>query len=164
MLVVDNDVKQTYVLNDYFTATNNSYQSGVVSYRFSELSEGMHALTFRVWDLVNNSTTASLRFEVVKNLDPILFSVVTYPNPIARYETLNLHINYDQPDEIIKTDLYIYNISGEMVYHSVNSTDDTFQINLGETGITAGIYTYKLNIQTSTGATSTSKSGKLIVL
>lgn len=164
LLVVDNDVKQTYVLNDYFTATNNSYQSGVVSYRFSELSEGMHALTFRVWDLVNNSTTASLRFEVVKNLDPILFSVVTYPNPIARYETLNLHINYDQPDEIIKTDLYIYNISGEMVYHSVNSTDDTFQINLGETGITAGIYTYKLNIQTSTGATSTSKSGKLIVL
>lgn len=164
LLVVDNDVKQTYVLNDYFTATNNSYQSGIVSYRFSELKEGPHALTFRAWDLLNNSASASLRFEVVKNLNPILFSVITYPNPVQRYETLNLHINYDQPDEIIKADLFISNINGEMVYHEENAVDEDFVINLGQLGITAGIYIYNIHIQTSTGATSSSKSGKLIVL
>lgn len=164
MLVVDNDVKQAYILNDYFVATNNSYQMGTISYRFSELKEGPHALTFRAWDLLNNSASASLRFEVVKNLNPILFSVLTYPNPLPRYETLNIHLNFDQPDEIIKTELFISDISGKMIYHEQHTTDDDFQINLGQIGMPAGIYIYKLHIQTSTGATSSSKSGKLIVL
>ena len=56
LLVIDNDPKQTYVLNNYFNASNNSYQEGQVSYKMPEQTEGAHTLTFRAWDLYNNSS------------------------------------------------------------------------------------------------------------
>ena len=55
LLVIDNDPKQTYVLNNYFSASNNSYQEGQVSYKMAEQSEGAHTLTFRAWDLYVSS-------------------------------------------------------------------------------------------------------------
>ena len=35
LMVIDNDAKQTYVLNSYFQAKNNSYQEGLVSYKMA---------------------------------------------------------------------------------------------------------------------------------
>ena len=40
MLVVDNDAKQTYSLNEYFTSASDSYRQGQVSYLMNELADG----------------------------------------------------------------------------------------------------------------------------
>ncbi|MBQ1858281.1 MAG: hypothetical protein II140_00310, partial [Paludibacteraceae bacterium] len=104
MLIVDDDPKQIYSLNEYFTASSNSYQAGQVSYLMDALSDGPHSLTFRAWDLLNNSTTQSLNFIVESGLDPSIYSVTTYPNPVQEQGIVNLVVNYDQPDELIQTE------------------------------------------------------------
>ena len=109
MMIVDNDPKQIYVLNEYFTSANDSYTSGQVSYLMGELPDGPHSLTFRAWDLLNNSTTKSLNFIVEAGLDPSIYSVISYPNPVRQTGVLNLMVNYDQPDELLSSEIYLFN-------------------------------------------------------
>ena len=162
MLVVDNDPKQTYTLNDYFTAANNSYQSGMVSYLMEALPDGPHSLTFRAWDLLNNSTTQHLNFIVEAGLDPSICSVTTYPNPVQASGNLTLLVNYDQPDELLQTELYLYNINGQMVYSHTQENPDAVSINLARLGLRAGVYVYSIRIKSASCKYSTT-SGKIIV-
>lgn len=162
MLVVDNDPKQIYTLNEYFTAQNNSYQVGQVSYLMDALPDGPHSLTFRAWDLLNNSTTQSLNFIVESGLDPSIYSVTTYPNPIPAAGLLTLVVNYDQPDELLQTEIYLYNINGQMVYAHTQDNPDAVSINLSQLGLRPGVYVYNVKIKSASSRYST-MSGKIIV-
>lgn len=162
MLIIDDDAKLTYSLNEYFTAQNNSYQRGQVSYLMEALSNGPHSLTFRAWDLLNNSTTQSLNFVVEAGLDPSIYSVTTYPNPAQTASIVNLVVNYDQPDELLQTEIYLFNTSGQMLYRHVQENPDQVAINLAELGLQPGIYIYNVKIKSATSGYSTS-SGKIIV-
>ena len=159
LLTVDNDTKQSYVLNDYFISKNNNFRAGQVSYLFSELSEGQHSLSFRAWDLLNNSSTARLDFEVVKGLDPTLFSVTAYPNPLPAGVPLNISVAYDRPDDLMETKVLIYDPSGRLVTVYEQAGDGNMSIPLT---LPEGIYLYKLNIKSATTSYST-RTGKLIV-
>ena len=162
LLVVDGDSKQTYVLNNYFSANNNSYQAGRVSYKMSEQTEGAHTLTFRAWDLYNNSTTATLNFHVVKGLDPNIYSVTTYPNPVASTGVMNVEIMYDRPDDINETMVHIFDISGKLVYTHQQTGADGVLLNMSQIAINPGIYLYQVKIKTAT-SDFVSKAGKIIV-
>lgn len=162
LLTLDNDPNQTYIVNDYFAASNNSYQQGTVSYRFSELAEGAHHLTFRAWDLLNNSSTAALNFQVVKGYDPNICSVMTYPNPVNSRGNLHIVIDYDQPDMMKQTDVYIYDLSGRLVYHKSERGTNQLQWNLADACVHAGVYVYKVQIQAANSVIS-SKAGKIII-
>ena len=162
MLIVDDDPKQIYVLNDYFTAANNSYQSGLVSYLMEALPDGQHSLSFRAWDLLNNSTTKSLNFVVEAGLDPSIYSVTTYPNPVQTEGIVNLVVNYDQPDERLSTELYLYNINGQLVYSHTQKNPDAVSINLAQLGLQPGVYVYNLRIKSASSKYSMT-SGKIIV-
>lgn len=163
MLVVDNKATQTYVLNEYFTSADGSYQKGQVSYLMQELSEGAHSLTFRAWDLLNNSSTASLNFVVEKGADPTIYSVVTYPNPVQATGILNMIVNYDQPDMVIETEIGMYDMSGRLVWRQTQKNPDQVQLNLSEMGLYPGIYMYNIRIKTADSGYS-SKSGKIVVV
>lgn len=168
LLIIDQDPKMTYVLNDYFTAQNNSFQTGQVSYKMPEMTEGQHQLTFRAWDLLNNSNTATLNFQVVKGLDPNIYQVISYPNPVSCSETLNIRIEYDQPDEIIRTVINIYDLSGHLIASHEQDGTDGIAWNIAELGMSTGIYVYQVQInRQSTFGEATSnyvtKSGKIIV-
>lgn len=162
MLIVDDDPKQIYVLNDYFTAASNSYQSGLVSYLMEALPDGQHSLSFRAWDLLNNSTTKSLNFVVEAGLDPSIYSVTTYPNPVQTEGIVNLIVNYDQPDERLSTELYLYNINGQLVYSHLQKNPDAVSINLAQLGLQPGVYVYNLRIKSASSKYSMT-SGKIIV-
>ena len=163
MLVVDNDDKQTYTLNEYFTAQDNSYQAGLVSYLMEELPDGPHSLSFRAWDLLNNSTTKSLNFVVEAGIDPAIRSVTTYPNPVKRSGVLNIVVNYDQPDELLQTELYLFNINGQMVYSAVQDNPDEVLININNLGLQPGVYVYNVKIKSASSRYS-STAGKVIVI
>ena len=162
LLVVDNDPKQTYVLNNYFTANNNSYQQGLVSYNMSQQSEGAHSLMFRAWDLFNNSSTAILNFQVIKGLGPQIYNVLTYPNPVSISGILNIDILHDQPDETIETIVNVYDISGKRVYAYQQTGTQSIAWDIASMGLTAGIYIYQVNIKTPTSEYTT-KAGKIII-
>lgn len=162
MLIIDDDPKMIYSLNEYFTASNNSYQAGQVSYLMEELANGPHSLTFRAWDLLNNSTTKSLNFIVEVGLDPSIYNVTTYPNPVQQSGVVHLIVNYDQPDELIETEIYLYNTAGQMVYSHKQDNPDAVSINLPSLGLNTGVYIYSVKIKSASSKYSTT-SGKIIV-
>ena len=162
MLIIDDDPKMIYSLNEYFTSANNSYQAGQVSYLMEELANGPHSLTFRAWDLLNNSTTKSLNFIVEAGLDPSIYNVTTYPNPVQQSGVVHLIVNYDQPDELIETEIYLYNTAGQMVYSHKQDNPDAVSINLPSLGLNTGVYIYSVKIKSASSKYSTT-SGKIIV-
>ena len=162
MLIIDDDPKMIYSLNEYFTAANNSYQAGQVSYLMEELANGPHSLTFRAWDLLNNSTTKSLNFIVEAGLDPSIYNVTTYPNPVQQSGVVHLIVNYDQPDELIETEIYLYNTAGQMVYSHKQDNPDAVSINLPSLALNTGVYIYSVKIKSASSKYSTT-SGKIIV-
>ena len=162
MLIIDDDPNKTYSLNNYFTAQNNSYQAGQVSYLMEKLADGSHSLLFRAWDMLNNSTTKTLNFIVQTGLDPSISSVTTYPNPVQAAGTINLIVDYNQPDELLQTDIYLYNINGQLVWSRTQNNPDQVSISLPSLGLEPGIYVYSVRIKSASSKYSTS-SGKIIV-
>lgn len=161
LLIVDKKPQMTYVLNDYFKG-NGDYRGGQVSYKMPELEAGAHSLTFRAWDLFNNSATKSLNFTVVKDLDMNVFSMTTYPNPVSESGVVTIKIEYDRPDDLVQTDIFIYNMSGQLVWQHTQSDAKTIEWNLAELGVSPGIYVYRLQMQTA-NTSAVSQTGKLIV-
>ncbi|MBR0310207.1 MAG: T9SS type A sorting domain-containing protein, partial [Paludibacteraceae bacterium] len=162
LLTIDADPNKMFVLNDYF-ASSGGYQSGQVSYRIDELEEGSHTLTFRAWDMLNNSASKSLDFQVVKGLEPTMYSIVSYPNPVRVSEVLHFSIDYDQPDELMEMGVYVYSPQGELVYAANRKGTEQHAFAISDTKLTPGIYLYRVSLTTSDGNT-TGKSGKLIVV
>lgn len=162
LLIVDNNPKMTYVVNDYYIGHNGDYRSGQVSYKMPELESGSHSLTFRAWDLFNNSATKSLNFTVVKDLEMSIYSVTAFPNPVSESGVMTIKLEYDRPDDLVQTDIYIYNMSGQIVWQHSQNDAKSIEWNIGDLGITSGIYVYRLQMQTASTSIVT-QTGKLIV-
>ena len=162
LLTIDSDPNKMFVVNDYYASTG-SYQSGQVSYRISELAEGQHTLTFRAWDLLNNSASESLTFEVVKGLEPTMYSVMTYPNPLRVSEVLHFTIDYDQPDELMEMNVYVYSPSGELVYQAQRKGTEQYSYSIDDARLTPGVYMYRVSLTTTNGDL-TGRAGKLVVI
>ena len=164
MLTIDQDPSKSYVLNDYFQSNPDSYSSGVVKYKLPTMVNGKHTLTFRVWDLLNNSTTKTSDFEVVKGLSPEIFTVYNYPNPV-RTQT-SIIVKHDRPETILNTTVEIFDITGRKIWSFSQSNADNIAWNLqSDTGrqIKTGIYLYRVSIKTS-NSDFTSKTNKMLVV
>jgi len=164
MLTIDQDPYQSCVLNDYFQAGTNSYTNGVVKYKLPFMKDGMHTLAFRVWDLLNNSTTKTIRFQVVNGLTPEIFTISNYPNP-AKIST-RIVVQHDRPETILNTTVEIVDISGRKIWTFTQSGADNISWNLISNNgqrVKTGIYFYRVSIKT-TNSGFTSKTNKLLVV
>ena len=56
-LIIDANTSDPIVLNNFYEADLDTYQSGKVTYPLSDLAEGNHTVAFKVWDVNNNSFT-----------------------------------------------------------------------------------------------------------
>lgn len=79
--VIDGNVSEPVILNDFFESDLNDYSSGNLSYPMFNLAEGWHSLTVRVWDIFNNSAEETIDFRVIPGENPVLSNVYNYPNP-----------------------------------------------------------------------------------
>lgn len=163
MLTVDNDPTQSYILNDYYQASANSYTTGEVKYKLPEMANGKHSLTFRVWDLLNNSTTESINFEVVKGLTPQLFSVYNFPNPVKSQTTIV--VNHDRPETVLNTTVEIFDLAGRKIWSFSQSSADNIHWDLTTNDgrrVNPGIYLYRVSIKTKDSNVS-SKTNKMLI-
>lgn len=164
MLTIDKDPSQSYILNDYFYTAENSFSTGTINFKLPEMPNGKHTLTFRVWDLLNNSTTSSLNFEVVKGLTPTIFSVSNYPNPVKT--KTNIVIEHDRPETVLNTSVEIFDISGRKVWSfSHASANDISWDLVSNEGIKVktGVYFYRVNIKTK-NSDMFSKTNKMLII
>jgi hypothetical protein len=168
-LIIDGQMATTYSVNDYFQYDFGSYTKGQVGFSIPTLAYGQHKLLFRAWDVLNNSSTAELTFNVVKGLEPQLVSVECSPNP-ARTKT-TFRIVHDRTGSEMDVKLDIFDTSGRHLWtYSENrvSTDQTYTLDWdlttdGGRRLNTGLYLYRVSIS-SDDSNYTSKAQKLIIL
>lgn len=134
-VILDGEVINTVVLNDFFSAGEGNgcvnsnfadYQKGNVSFPFRNLKPGEHQLTFKVWDINNNSTTSTLNF-VVKdeaNQQLTINRPLNWPNPFTNKTYVQFEHNCD---DLLDVNVQIYTITGKLVRTlSANVTAEPF--------------------------------------
>ena len=117
--VIDAKSGNPIILNDYYVANLNTYQSGKIRYGFNELAEGKHTLSLKVWDVQNNSSTAYTDFIVAKEANLALSHILNYPNPFTT--KTKFFIEHNQCCTSLKVLIQVYTISGKVV-KSINQT------------------------------------------
>ena len=105
--------KNNYCLNDYFVSEIDNPGKGQISYRMLDLADGDYTLTLKVWDIYNNSNTASIDFTVVHSDGMIAENPSNHPNPVCN-ET-DFVFDHNQVGNNMKVDIYIYDIMGRWV-------------------------------------------------
>lgn len=168
-LVIDGDMTKTYNLNDYFTYDFGTYTSGSTYYSIPELAPGKHQLTFRAWDIQNNSSTTTLNFNVVSGLRPSLFDIGVTENP-AKTSTTFI-VSHDRRESNMDVVIELFDTSGRQLWRHAESgipTSDTYTVtwNLSVDGgrpLGTGVYLYRVKVA-SEGSCYTSKAKKLIVV
>lgn len=169
VLTIDGEMSKTYILNNNFTYDFGSYTSGSTYYNIPELAPGKHKLRFRAWDIMNNSSTAELVFNVVRGLEPTFLSVGCTDNP-ARTSTTFI-VNHDRAGSNMDIEIEVFDISGRPVWkHKENGVSVTGAYTVDwdlvrEDGgkLHTGVYLYRVQIS-SDGSSKVSKARKLIVI
>lgn len=164
LLVVDEDAKQTYVLNEFYTSNEGSFQDGQVSFKMPAMTNGQHTLRFRAWDMMNNSSTQVLSFTVDDGKSTDIYSVYAYPNPVHVEDDMTLIVNYDRPDDVTDMTLGIYDLSGRCVWQHEQNGTTQITMNLRKEGIGEGIYIYRVGVKTKDENKYATQSGKIIVM
>jgi len=110
---IDGDSYSSVLLNDYYSADLDSYQSGVVRYQYFNLPEGEHTLTLKAWDVFNNSSSASITFVVKRNIILAVDEVKAYPNPSSG--DVWFRFGHNQFDGVFTVEMNVYSLTGEQV-------------------------------------------------
>ena len=168
-LIIDGDMAKTYTLNDNFVYDFGTYTSGTTYYQIPELSAGKHTLKFRAWDILNNSSTVSLDFNVVRGLTPKLFNVGVTKNPASTSTTFI--ITHDRMGTTMDVDIDVFDASGRLLWtrhESGVSTDGAYTSTWNlctDSGqqLQTGVYLYRVRVACE-GSSQASKANKLVVI
>ncbi|MCF0193218.1 MAG: type IX secretion system sortase PorU, partial [Prevotella sp.] len=168
-LVIDSDVNQTYSLNDNFSFELGDYTKGTTYYSIPALSPGKHTLRFRAWDILNNSSTTTLTFNVANSVTPDLLDVSCTKNP-ARDNTTFI-ITHDRKGSPVTAEIEVMTMAGRPLWRkTVKATTSSGSLLVDwdltmESGgkLQTGVYLYRVRLS-SDGSDSVTKAKKLIIL
>lgn len=168
--ILDGDVAKPIVLNDFYVSNLDDFQRGEIRYQIPNLANGSHRLEIKVWDVNNNSSTASIEFLVQEKEAPSIEHVYNYPNPFST--KTSFMFEHNQACSNLDVQIQVFTVSGKLV-KSINKIvptigfrsegiewdgKDEFQDQLAK-----GVYIYRLKIKNSDGLT-TEKTEKLVIL
>jgi hypothetical protein len=128
------------------------------------MTNGKHTLNLRAWDLLNNSSSSDINFEVVKGLTPIIFKVSNYPNPV-KTET-SIIIDHDRPETILSTSVDIFDLSGRKIWTFAQASTNNIKWDLKTINgqkVQTGVYLYRVTIKT-TNSDTISKTNKMMIV
>lgn len=173
--ILDNDDKNSFILNDYYQATLDNYRSGEVRYPLNDLAPGKHTLKLIAWDLANNPAEAYLEFFVLDSEGPVLEHVLNYPNPFTT--STNFQFEHNRPGVEMNLQVQIFSINGRLVKTIEKEAfisegyrvDDLPWDGLDDSGnqIGKGVYVYRIRVAYNINGTKEvieSKAEKLVIL
>ncbi len=168
--ILDGNSGDPIVLNNYYTASLDNYQSGKINYTLRNLTPGEHTLDVKIWDVNNNSSVQRLLFTVIDEDQVALQKVLNYPNPFTTKTTF--FFEHNQSCASLETQIQIFTVSGRLV-RTINQTVPTagFRIDgidwdgkddYGDQ-LAKGVYVYKISINLPAGGKA-EKVEKLVLL
>jgi hypothetical protein len=111
--VLDGNIEQPYILNDYYETEANTYQRGFVTFPINGLANGKHTLKIKAWDVNNNSGEGSVDFIVLDGKVMGIENLMNYPNPFNG-ET-HFVFEHNHPGEELEVNINIFNAAGALV-------------------------------------------------
>ncbi len=169
--VLDNDESNILILNNYYTAQNDSYQAGTVRYPIQDLAVGRHTLRIRVWDVANNPAEDSTTFFVVDDAKMAIAQVLNYPNPFS--DNTNFLINHNQPGKDLAVSVEIVAADGSSVITLDGEFSESGSVirdlewdgkTAMGTPVSAGIYFYRVTVREKDTNRVQSASSKLVII
>ncbi len=168
--VLDGNIEQPYILNDYYETAPNTYQRGFVNFPINGIPNGRHTIRVKAWDVNNNSGEGTVDFVVMDGKVMAIENLGNYPNPFSNFTRFVFEHNH--PDEELDVKINIYNAAGAQVRgieqqftpsgsRSAEITWDGTTDN-GEI-LPSGMYVYRLMITTSKGYHSSAYQKMVIV-
>jgi hypothetical protein len=166
---LDEDRINAMILNEFYQANTNSYNSGVVRYPYSNLENGRHQVTVKIWDIHNNSAESTLEFVVMDSEEMLLENLFNYPNPF--FDNTWFNIEHNRPDQNLRLVLTIYDMSGHMVRiidRQLFSPGYRLEpviwngTSSGGERLGGGVYLYRAALSSEDGE-EVMKSGKLVI-
>ena len=166
--IIDGNERNVLVLNDFYTALQDSYQEGQVLFQLPTLSEGKHSIKIKAWDVANNSGEATLDCIVVKQEKLQISNVRNYPNPFS--VTTTFAFEHNQPNTDLDITINIYSASGAFVKQikRILNTGGTRNCEVNWNGdnqtgakLTKGIYIYHVIVVA--GGSKTDNTQQLIL-
>jgi hypothetical protein len=169
VITIDGQTENCIEINDYFETEMNSFQKGKFRYPLKNIAEGKHNLTFKVWDILNNSAEKTIEFTVVKQVQLKLDHVLNYPNPFTTQT--NFYFEHNQAEAVMDVRIQIFTITGKLIKTITQNTQmngfrsegilwdgtDEFGDKLAK-----GVYLYKLSVRNN--SSTAEKIEKLVIL
>lgn len=112
----DDDPSTRKVVSDFFTFDYGSYSKGMVEFPLPSLPLGRHSISFRAWDVFDNSTTSTLDFVLTEGNLPDFDVVSTEYAPQRSTKFITSFIASAEAESEVMTE--VYNIAGIRVWHS----------------------------------------------
>ena len=151
-LVIDGETQSPLILNNYYTADVNTYQSGKIKFALPTLSEGPHQFIIKAWDLIGNSNKDTLNVIVPNSRILSVKNLTNYPNPVGSSTRFSFEIS--QLREVNKSLIYTIEIYNNIGIKQLTKTFEGALLNrvvlsnVVEVGsLPAGTYFYKLIVK-----------------
>jgi hypothetical protein len=169
--ILDGDVNNPYILNDYYQTKLDDYTSGTLRFPLHNLSLGLHTITFKAWDVYNNPIIIEIQFIVVGDETITLTHVLNYPNPFVNYT--EFWFTHNRPYEALEVQVQVMTITGKVVWtkNQIITTEGFLSKDITWDGkddfgskIGKGVYVYKLTVKSNLTNKKTEKYEKLVIL
>lgn len=167
--IINDNENNPLDLTSYFTGDLDAGgKSGMINYKFSNLSQGNYKIEVKAWDVFNNASSELTYFKVVEGDGLAIEEVYNYPNPLSDNTTFTFQHNINKP---IDVKINIYTVSGRMIQQIENNMLNERYVKIYWDGrdkdgdkIGNGTYLYKIIVKSSDGEFTKSVLGKLAVL
>lgn len=166
LLTFDGD--STVVVTDYYESSLDDYKSGSLTYQLPTLSNGSYTLSLRAWDVLDNSSTSTISFNVDNSKSPDIYDLYAYPNPASSY--VKFVLKHDQPESNLTVKVEVFDVAGQVLwrkstttYAESSTTEITWDLNTNNGKINPGIYIYRISVTSEEDGVLASESNKLIV-
>ncbi|PZD77157.1 type IX secretion system sortase PorU [Mesonia sp. K7] len=169
--ILDGDETNPYVVNDFYETELDDYTRGLVNFKFRDLEEGLHTLSFKAWDVYNNSSIAEIQFIVAGDDKLKITKVLNYPNPFLNYT--EFWFSHNRPFEPLEVQVQVFTVSGKIVWtkNQIINTDGFLSREITWDGkddfgdkIGKGVYVYKLTVKSTLTNKKVEKFEKLVIL
>jgi len=121
-LIIDDETDKAKVLNSFYESDLDTYKSGSLRYQMDKLEPGLHTLTFKAWDVNNNSSQKVIEFTVHEEKDIALEHVLNYPNPFTTHT--EFFFEHNQVCAALETQIEIFTVTGRLI-KTINETVKT---------------------------------------
>lgn len=133
------------------SVTGNGTSGNSHNYNFSDrgLSSGNYAYRLKQVDFNGNFEYFNLHGEVVIGVPSVYSLSQNYPNPFNPSTTINYELPFDG-----KVSIKVFDMTGKEISNLVNDikTAGYYKVNFNASGLSSGIYTYRITAENSTGS------------